>query len=100
MSPLNRREVLAKSLLAGGALCAADEAFALKDSKQNAIMLENLKPGTLDWQLSYTRTDTKDKLRCPIIEGFASRTSVSAGETIAFFVIFFECLYCKTKDKF
>ncbi len=86
MSPLNRREVLAKSLLAGGALCAADEAFALKDSKQNAIMLENLKPGTLDWQLSYTRTDTKDKLRCPIIEGFASRTSVSAGETIAFFV--------------
>ena len=84
MSPLNRREVLAKSLLAGGALCAADEAFALKDSKQNAIMLENLKPGTLDWQLSYTRTDTKDKLRCPIIEGFASRTSVSAGETIAF----------------
>lgn len=68
MSPLNRREVLAKSLLAGGALCAADEAFAFKDSKQNAIMLENLKPGTLDWQLSYTRTDTKDKLRCPIIE--------------------------------
>jgi hypothetical protein len=45
MSPLNRREVLTKSLLAGGAFCATDEAFALKDSKQNAIVLENLKPG-------------------------------------------------------
>lgn len=47
MSPLNRREVLAKSLLAGGALCAADEAFAFKDSSKMLSCLKILNRGLL-----------------------------------------------------
>lgn len=86
MDPLNRREVLSKSLLVAGALFVENDSIALESSKQNPVVLENLKPGTLDWQLTYTRTDPKDKFRSPIIEGYASRTSISAGETISFFV--------------
>ncbi|HYE97603.1 MAG TPA: N,N-dimethylformamidase beta subunit family domain-containing protein [Planctomycetota bacterium] len=44
---------------------------------------ENAQPGTTDWMLSKTRTDAS-RVRCPWIEGFASRTSVRAGETIEF----------------
>lgn len=84
ISPLNRREILAKSLLEGSALCNAENALAFKNSRQNAIVLENLKPGNLDWQLTYTRTDSKDKWRCPIIEDFAFRSRVPIGETITF----------------
>jgi len=86
MSPLNFREALAKSLLAVSAICAADKAFAFKDCEQNAIVLENLKPDTLDWQLTYTRTDSMHKLHSPLIEGFASFTCVTAGETLTSFV--------------
>jgi hypothetical protein len=43
---------------------------------------ENARPGTTDWLLTNTRVDPKAQYRCPWIEGYASRTSVSAGETI------------------
>jgi len=43
---------------------------------------ENAKPGTTDWLLTKTRVDPKAQYRCPWIEGYASRTSVQAGETI------------------
>jgi hypothetical protein len=43
---------------------------------------ENARPGTTDWLLTNTRVDPQTKYRCPWIEGYASRTSVSAGETI------------------
>src|SRR5512133_1746456 len=51
-----------------------------------AVRLENERPGTRDWILQKTRVDPATKYRCPWIEGYCSRTSVQAGETIRFHV--------------
>jgi hypothetical protein len=50
------------------------------------IRRENLRPGTRDWLLRNTRIDPATKYRCPWIEGYCSRASVRAGETIHFHV--------------
>jgi hypothetical protein len=50
------------------------------------VRRENAKPGTRDWMLANTRIDAATKYRCPWIEGYCSRTSVRAGEEIAFYV--------------
>lgn len=50
------------------------------------IQEENAKTGTRDWMLSSTKVDATAKYRCPSIEGFASQTSVAAGEEISFYV--------------
>src|SRR5690242_1107397 len=42
---------------------------------------ENLKPGSTDWQLTRVRPDGKG-FRSPWIEGYCSKQSVRAGETI------------------
>lgn len=52
----------------------------------NLIQTENLKPGSLDWQLTRVRLDKGDGFRSPAIEGYASRQSVKAGESIDLFV--------------
>ena len=39
------------------------------------------RPGTSDWLLTNTRTD-ESKIRCRWIEGYCSKTSVKAGETL------------------
>ena len=46
------------------------------------IVEENARPGTTDWILTTTRAEKK--IRCPWVEGYCSRTSVRAGETIEF----------------
>jgi len=55
-------------------------------SGSNLIRRENEKPGTRDWILQHSRIDPATKYRCPWIEGYCSRTSVRAGETIQFHV--------------
>jgi hypothetical protein len=50
------------------------------------IRRENLRPGTADWMLTRTRVDPATKWRCPWIEGYASRTSVRAGQSVDFHV--------------
>jgi hypothetical protein len=50
------------------------------------IPRENLKPGTKDWLPTGTRIDPATKYRCPWAEGYCSRTSLRAGDTISFFV--------------
>ncbi|HSH93462.1 MAG TPA: N,N-dimethylformamidase beta subunit family domain-containing protein [Roseimicrobium sp.] len=50
------------------------------------IRKENQRQGTKDWMLVKTGVDPKTKYRCPWIEGYCSRTSVKAGEKIAFHV--------------
>jgi hypothetical protein len=81
MSDIDRRQLLAA--LAGAAAIQP----ALADSpKRELIAAENDRDGTLDWQLTYTRVDPKTKWRSPMIEGFASRTSVRGGDALAFFV--------------
>jgi hypothetical protein len=43
---------------------------------------ENEKPGADDWQLTRVRLDKRDGFRSPWIEGYCSRQSVSAGESL------------------
>ena len=51
----------------------------------NPIREENAKPGATDWQLTRVRPD-KDGFRSPWIEGYCSKQSVKAGETIEIMV--------------
>jgi hypothetical protein len=69
---------------AGGAQVIAESGASL--AKPDAIRLENERPGTRDWMLRETRIDPATKYRSPAIEGYCSRTSVSAGEEITFHV--------------
>lgn len=83
MARINRREWLAASAAAS----ALPQVFASsKNTASDLIRVENAKPGTLDWQLTYAKFDSPAKYRSSMIEGFASRTSVKAGETIDFHV--------------
>ena len=75
---MDRRDFLIGT--GGLGLTAALRATAI--AAPNSIQNENEKPGTLDWLLTNTRVDPATKLRCPWIEGYASRTSARAGETI------------------
>jgi hypothetical protein len=43
--------------------------------------MENAKPGSLDWQLTRVRADAGE-FRSPWVEGYCSRQSVGAGDTI------------------
>jgi hypothetical protein len=78
MSPLDRRQLLQG--LAAAPLAGATE------QKRDLIRTENARPGTTDWQLTYTRVDGRARFRCPWIEGFAGRASVRPGEAIDLFV--------------
>jgi hypothetical protein len=49
------------------------------------ITEENAKPGSTDWQLTRMRLDASG-FRSPLIEGYCSRQSVRAGETLEIFV--------------
>lgn len=51
------------------------------DDRPSIIAEENAKPGATDWQLTRVRPDG-DGFRTPWIEGYCSKQSVSAGETI------------------
>jgi len=51
-------------------------------AKSNPIQIENRRPGTADWQLTRVRLDSPTGFRSPWIEGYCSRQSVKAGETI------------------
>jgi hypothetical protein len=59
----------------GGAARAATSANDL-------IVRENAKPGALDWQLTRVRLDRSGGLRAPAIEGYCSKQSVAAGDSI------------------
>jgi N,N-dimethylformamidase beta subunit-like, C-terminal len=87
--PLSRRELL-KGMAAAGLACTLaplTEALAEPAPRQrDLIQAENEKPGTTDWLLANTRVDPKTKYRCPWVEGYCSRTSLRAGETLAIMV--------------
>ena len=51
----------------------------------NLIQQENAKPGSLDWQLTRVRLDSR-RASARRIEGYCSRQSVKAGETLDIFV--------------
>ena len=52
----------------------------------NPIAAENERPGTREWLLERPRIDPAARFRCPWIEGYCSRASVRAGDTISFHV--------------
>ncbi len=52
----------------------------------NLIRAENEKPGTRDWMLTKTAVDPATRYRCPWIEGYCSRASVMAGESLQIMV--------------
>lgn len=80
-----RREVI-KGVAAAGLLAASGRAAAESDRPVNPIVIENQKPGTTDWQLTYTKVDPKTRYRSPLIEGYVSHASIEAGETLKLFV--------------
>jgi hypothetical protein len=86
---LSRRRALQSLLatLAGAAvLPGCQTASRPTKLRSHAIRLENTKTGTREWMLTKTQVDPATKWRCPWIEGYCSRTSVRAGETIHFHV--------------
>jgi hypothetical protein len=96
---LSRREMLKNVTLLGvaGTISPSMLSFqsASKKKPVNRIVEENSKPGTLEWQLQYTRFDDPitlasypliRNLRSSMIEGFASKTSVAPGDSIDFMV--------------
>lgn len=50
------------------------------------IREENAKPGADDWQLTRVKLDTSTATRSSLIEGYCSKQSVAAGESIDVFV--------------
>jgi hypothetical protein len=92
LDPISRRELLKgmAGLTVGSALSSAGCSVpptrghpgAPAPARPELILEENRRPGTRDWILERPRIDPASKYRCPWIEGFASRTSLRAGETL------------------
>ena len=86
---LGRRDLLKAAAAAGflGSLAGSGaESQAAAPAPSNPILAENARPGTSDWQLTYVRPIGRGLYRSKLIEGFCSRTSVRAGETIDLFL--------------
>lgn len=70
--------------------CSSINTFSAKGkfSPRNMSLIreENAKAGASDWLLTKTRIDRPTRYRCPWIEGYCSRTSVRAGDSISFHV--------------
>lgn len=85
----SRRDLLRTAAAAGlasslGPLVTAQEGPS--PARRDLIRTENEKPGTTGWLLEKTRVEPKTKYRCPWVEGYCSRTSVRAGETLSIMV--------------
>jgi hypothetical protein len=90
MSEFTRRDTLKQITVAGTAAVASSLSKGLAATAEKplpgAIADENAKPGTRDWMLGKTKIDPDTKYRCPWVEGYASKASVRAGESISFHV--------------
>ncbi|MEP6672396.1 MAG: twin-arginine translocation signal domain-containing protein [Chthoniobacter sp.] len=86
MNPLkiSRRDALKRTAGLGAAVLLPGSLIGTP--ADNPIQRENSQPGTRDWMLAHPRIETESKYRCPWIEGYASKSSVRAGETITFHV--------------
>src|SRR5262245_42401449 len=61
---------------------------ALQSQKVDAglVQRENRRPGALNWQLTNVRLEKQGAFRAPDIEGYCSRQSVEAGDTLSVMV--------------
>ena len=84
---IDRRSVLKGSVATSLALMAGSSVTASRANGDGAerdptlIQRENEQPGSRDWQLTRVRLDS-NKFRSPWIEGYCSKQSVAAGESI------------------
>ncbi|OWK43498.1 N,N-dimethylformamidase beta subunit family domain-containing protein [Fimbriiglobus ruber] len=87
MSDLDRRQALG-AIAAGVAVTATGHPLHASATPRapDLIKAENDKSGTTDWQLTYTKFDTKARYRQSLIEGYCDNMSVSAGDTLRLFV--------------
>lgn len=85
----NRREIL-NSLGSGCVALATSSLLANKiypnPQSSSSVSQENTQAGTREWILTNTRIDPATKYRCPWVEGYASHTSIAAGETLKLMV--------------
>jgi len=79
MPELNRRQAL-------GALAALTGTASAAPRQSDLVKAENARPGTTDWQLTYVKFDGKGKHRQSLIEGYCTRMSATAGDTLGFCV--------------
>ena len=78
-----------RSFLAAGAapaLAFSNRASNAAEAKPNLIREENAKPGSDDWQLTRVRLDERAGMRASDIEGYCSKQSVAAGDSMDIFV--------------
>src|SRR4051812_23089043 len=80
----DRREFLKSgaALIVGAVVAPVGAAAATAPAQRTLIQRENDKPGTRDWQLTRVRLDKNGGFRSPMIEGYCSKQSVLAGQTI------------------
>ncbi|HND54606.1 MAG TPA: hypothetical protein PLV92_19475, partial [Pirellulaceae bacterium] len=71
---------------AAGSDVKVSAADAQSGRRPNLIREINARPGSTDWQLTRVRLDKNLGFRSPAIEGYCSRQSVAAGETLDIFV--------------
>ena len=85
---VGRRDFLkatSATVLAGTLPTTAEPGQAAEKSA-SLVAEENRKPGAVDWQLTRVRLDKQTGVRTSTIEGYCSRQSVLAGETLEIFV--------------
>jgi len=88
---IDRRDLLKGAAVAsltavtGSITTEQSAAAAAGKADPDLIKRENQRPGTKEWQLTRVRVN-KGKYRTTLIEGYCSRQSVSAGETLNIFV--------------
>lgn len=90
-----KRRILLKSMAGLASAPLISRSTMPAQGKDNPVVQENRRPGTVEWQLQYHRFDDprtlasyplNRRLRSSAIEGYASKTSVLKGETIDFMV--------------
>src|SRR5438105_13703631 len=89
MPRITRRDLL-KSAFGAGAISTLGACARFNPGSEapqrDLIARENARGGTRDWLLTNTRVDPGTKYRCPWIEGYCSRTSIGAGESLSIHV--------------
>jgi hypothetical protein len=88
--PVNRRQWLGAAALASASPAllptTASATPPSQSPPQNPIPAENDRPGTRDWLNAHVHVDPKTRYRSPRIEGYASHTSIPAGQTLNLFI--------------
>ncbi len=83
---INRRDAIkqtvAMGLAAGTPFISGIASMPSLDENENLITRENSMTGSSDWQLTRVRADSREGHRTPWIEGFCSRQSVWAGDSL------------------